>query len=48
MYYGTAPPSISYSSIVSYNLYMREYNSGNAFSVVYSGSNLEYDVELLN
>ena len=42
------PPSISYSSIVSYNLYMREYNSGNAFSVVYSGSNLEYDVELLN
>ena len=23
---------------------MREYNSGNAFSVVYSGSNLEYDV----
>ena len=38
------PPSISYSSIVSYNLYMREYNSGNVFSVVYSGSNLEYDV----
>ena len=28
------PPSISYSSIVSYNLYIREYNSGNAFSFV--------------
>ena len=32
-------------SIVSYKLYMREYNSGNDFSVIYTGSNLEYDKE---
>ena len=36
--------SMSYSSIVSYNLYMREYNSGNPFQLVYSGNNFEYDV----
>ena len=35
---------MSYSSIVSYNLYMREYNSGNPFQLVYSGNNFEYDV----
>ena len=38
------PPSITYSSIAYYNLYMREYNSGNDFTVIYTGSDLQYDV----